>query len=350
MSNWKKEPYPVKRKYLGDGASEWDIIDGIWIQLLPGVGIKNWRLIDRESTVAQTVTTFKSLENLLEKLNKRFIFATVELLDVAEASIDAFGYTAENVEIDVDSPGRPTLRLLKRKQMDNGVSRWSINPDVFISLVPGTLTEPGSQEWIVKDGEEQIVCGNNSSALYELQSRYPSLDLELSGVSKAQREAELWRKLEEAKRRKDLDMPGETQPPKPKRSKPKKTKTLVNTDRYTEVGRFPSATKPDKYYTVKMDANTGDYTCNCPSWTFNQRTDRTCKHTDKLVGNKRDQEIAAENAAKKEIVLMKKTLTRLQNQAARDMIDEAIPYDDTPTPTPASSTQTRTSKRRIKFD
>ena len=58
-------------------------------------------------------------------------------------------------------------------------------------------------------------------------------------------------------------------------------------ERYEEVGRFPSKSTPAKYYTVQLDSTTGDYSCDCKPWIFNQRKDRTCSHTDKLVGNKR---------------------------------------------------------------
>ena len=65
--------------------------------------------------------------------------------------------------------------------------------------------------------------------------------------------------------------------------------------RYEEVGRFPSKSSPGTYYTVKLDATTGDYTCDCKPWIYNKRKDRTCSHTDKLIGNKRStQEMYAE--------------------------------------------------------
>jgi hypothetical protein len=48
---------------------------------------------------------------------------------------------------------------------------------------------------------------------------------------------------------------------------------------YHFVLELPSKSKPNKTYQVKMDEQ-GNLTCNCPSWVFNQRKDRTCKHTD----------------------------------------------------------------------
>ena len=59
---------------------------------------------------------------------------------------------------------------------------------------------------------------------------------------------------------------------------------------YEVVGTFPSSSKPSKSYTVKIDPDTEEYTCDCPSWKFNQRKDRTCKHTDLLIGNKRQRQ------------------------------------------------------------
>lgn len=56
---------------------------------------------------------------------------------------------------------------------------------------------------------------------------------------------------------------------------------------YRLVGTFPSTSDPNKTYTVKVDLETKEYTCDCKGWIFNARKDRTCKHTDLLVGNKR---------------------------------------------------------------
>jgi predicted nucleic acid-binding Zn finger protein len=38
-----------------------------------------------------------------------------------------------------------------------------------------------------------------------------------------------------------------------------------------------SFTNPDKKYVIKRKEN-GDFTCNCPSWIFNQSGNRQCKH------------------------------------------------------------------------
>jgi len=37
-----------------------------------------------------------------------------------------------------------------------------------------------------------------------------------------------------------------------------------------------------KVYKIKMRED-GLLTCNCPSWIFNQRGDRTCKHIDEII-------------------------------------------------------------------
>ncbi len=50
---------------------------------------------------------------------------------------------------------------------------------------------------------------------------------------------------------------------------------------YTYVCDVPSESNPNKVYTIKIDDD-GLLTCNCPSWIFNQRRDRTCKHIDTL--------------------------------------------------------------------
>lgn len=44
-----------------------------------------------------------------------------------------------------------------------------------------------------------------------------------------------------------------------------------------------SHSNPNKFYTIKMDEE-GFLSCNCPSWIFNQRRDRTCKHIDEVRG------------------------------------------------------------------
>jgi hypothetical protein len=50
---------------------------------------------------------------------------------------------------------------------------------------------------------------------------------------------------------------------------------------YNFVYQIQSHSNPDKKYTIKMDDN-GLLSCNCPSWIFNQRRDRTCKHIDDI--------------------------------------------------------------------
>lgn len=50
---------------------------------------------------------------------------------------------------------------------------------------------------------------------------------------------------------------------------------------YNFVTTIQSKSNPKKFYTIKMKDN-GLLTCNCPSWVYNQRGNRTCKHIDEL--------------------------------------------------------------------
>lgn len=50
---------------------------------------------------------------------------------------------------------------------------------------------------------------------------------------------------------------------------------------YNFVCQVPSHSNPAKSYTIKMDEH-GFLSCNCPSWIFNHRKDRTCKHIDEI--------------------------------------------------------------------
>ncbi len=50
---------------------------------------------------------------------------------------------------------------------------------------------------------------------------------------------------------------------------------------YNFIAEVPSKSNPNKRYTIKVDA-AGLFSCNCPSWIFNQRGNRTCKHVDAL--------------------------------------------------------------------
>jgi hypothetical protein len=50
---------------------------------------------------------------------------------------------------------------------------------------------------------------------------------------------------------------------------------------YNFICNVPSKSNPRKTYTIKVDEN-GLFSCNCPSWIFNQRGNRTCKHIDAL--------------------------------------------------------------------
>lgn len=52
--------------------------------------------------------------------------------------------------------------------------------------------------------------------------------------------------------------------------------------RYNFVAEVQSDSNPDKMYTIKMQQD-GMLTCNCPSWIFNQRRNRTCKHIDRVI-------------------------------------------------------------------
>jgi len=46
---------------------------------------------------------------------------------------------------------------------------------------------------------------------------------------------------------------------------------------YRTVATFPSKSKPDKYYEVKIDGQ-GNLSCNCPAWVFKKGSARTCTH------------------------------------------------------------------------
>jgi ABC-type amino acid transport substrate-binding protein len=45
-----------------------------------------------------------------------------------------------------------------------------------------------------------------------------------------------------------------------------------------------SQSSPGKFYTVKYSNYAGQLvlTCDCPSWIYNHRHNRTCKHTDEV--------------------------------------------------------------------
>lgn len=47
------------------------------------------------------------------------------------------------------------------------------------------------------------------------------------------------------------------------------------------MAEVPSKSNPNKHYTIKVDES-GLFSCNCPSWIFNTRRNRTCKHIDAL--------------------------------------------------------------------
>lgn len=51
---------------------------------------------------------------------------------------------------------------------------------------------------------------------------------------------------------------------------------------YNFVTQVQSKSNPTKFYTVKMRTD-GLLTCNCPSWVYNQRGNRTCKHIDEII-------------------------------------------------------------------
>jgi len=50
-------------------------------------------------------------------------------------------------------------------------------------------------------------------------------------------------------------------------------------NKFRTAATIHSFTDPEKKYKLKVTSD-GKLTCNCPSWIFNQRGDRTCKHTD----------------------------------------------------------------------
>jgi len=49
---------------------------------------------------------------------------------------------------------------------------------------------------------------------------------------------------------------------------------------YNFIAQIPSS-NGKRNYTIKVD-DKGLFSCNCPSWIFNQRGNRTCKHIDRL--------------------------------------------------------------------
>ncbi len=49
---------------------------------------------------------------------------------------------------------------------------------------------------------------------------------------------------------------------------------------YNFIAEVPSS-NGRRNYTIKVDGS-GLFSCNCPSWIFNQRGNRTCKHIDAL--------------------------------------------------------------------
>jgi hypothetical protein len=51
---------------------------------------------------------------------------------------------------------------------------------------------------------------------------------------------------------------------------------------YNFVTTVKSESNPDKEYTIKMKED-GLLSCSCPSWIFNQRHNRTCKHIDTII-------------------------------------------------------------------
>ena len=57
-------------------------------------------------------------------------------------------------------------------------------------------------------------------------------------------------------------------------------RSLVNGD-YTLVMAIESASRPNAWYRVLADRQTGNLSCDCPAWTFRQDGGlvRSCKHT-----------------------------------------------------------------------
>jgi len=52
----------------------------------------------------------------------------------------------------------------------------------------------------------------------------------------------------------------------------------TRTSKRRQIARYPSA-KGDREYTVMMDLESGRLTCNCPTWVYKLRGDRSCPHT-----------------------------------------------------------------------
>lgn len=51
--------------------------------------------------------------------------------------------------------------------------------------------------------------------------------------------------------------------------------------KYNFLSEVPSKSNPNKHYTIKVDES-GLFSCSCPSWIFNTRRNRTCKHIDSI--------------------------------------------------------------------
>ena len=49
---------------------------------------------------------------------------------------------------------------------------------------------------------------------------------------------------------------------------------------YRTIARYKSP-KRDKEYTVKLDLQLGRLSCDCPTWIYNKRGNRSCAHTDR---------------------------------------------------------------------
>lgn len=58
---------------------------------------------------------------------------------------------------------------------------------------------------------------------------------------------------------------------------------MASVKEYSFLYKVRSQSNYDRFYNIKMDEK-GFLSCSCPSWVYNQRKDRTCKHIDTIRG------------------------------------------------------------------
>ena len=61
--------------------------------------------------------------------------------------------------------------------------------------------------------------------------------------------------------------------------KTRKKTGVNNWDNSVVVQRFESNSKPGKFYEVRKNWKTGNFSCNCPGWAFKKKgQERSCRH------------------------------------------------------------------------